>query len=74
VNTRPERRLIHLKLITENVTPDSGTTGAAIDRMGDPSPQHPAVRKIQLIGDVVGARSTPGVPYPTPALDLTKES
>lgn len=73
-NARPEIRLVDLKLITKDVSPHARPVITPVDRMRDSGARDPTIRKIQLIGNVMGASSSTCVTNWMPLLDSTKVS
>jgi hypothetical protein len=61
LGTRPERCLIDVKLISEDVTPEARAISIAIHGVGDSCSQDPPVIKLQLAGDMMRTSLAPRV-------------
>ena len=72
LDARPERGLIDVELISEDVSPQALTVGLAVYRVGNPRSQDPPVMELELVGDVMRSGLTPRCPYRLPPFGLTE--
>ena len=68
LDAHPERGLIDVELISENVSPQALTVSLAVHRVGNPRSQDPPVMELELVGDMMRASLAPRVPDWLPAL------
>src|SRR6204780_3216347 len=72
LDARPERCLIDVELISEDVSPQALTVSLAVYRVGNPRSQDPPVMELELVGDMMRAGLAPRVPYWLPAFSFAE--
>ncbi len=55
----PERRLVYIELIFEDVAPYAWAVGVPVHRVGDPRSQDPAVMELELVDGMMRSSLTP---------------
>jgi hypothetical protein len=68
----PERRLVDIELIFQDVAPDARAVRVPVPRVGYPRSQDPAVMELELVSDVMRSGPTPRCPYRLPPFGLTE--
>lgn len=72
LHAAPEGCLVDIKLIAEDVLPDTRSVVGPVHRMRNAGPQNSTIHEVELVGDVVRAGPPASVTNPLPLLDFAK--
>src|SRR5829696_8466278 len=72
MHTSPEIGVRDLKLVAQDMAPDARTVGGSINRVGDPGTENATVREVELVCNVMSARTTSGISHWSPVFHLAE--